>query len=79
MVAKWIRLQSLLLLLLIIFVFIFTLFHIQQVFISTVNADTYKFNSDISKEALKLSMLHEQYTVATYENKKINNSGNYNY
>ena len=44
---------------------LFTLFHIQPVFISTVNAVTYKFNSDISKEFLKLSTLHEQYTVAT--------------
>ena len=58
MATQWIRLQSLLLPLLIIFVYIFTLFHIQQVFISTVNTDTYKFNPDISKEALKLRLLH---------------------
>ena len=44
-----------------------------------MNADTYKFNSDIPKEPLKLSTLHEQYTVATFKNKKINNKGYYNY
>ena len=42
-----------------------------------MNADTYKFNSDVYKEALKLSTFHNQYTVATYKN-KISNKGNNN-
>ena len=57
--------DSLILALLIIFFCIFPfltsfllLFHIQQVFKTIMNASTYKFNSDISKEALKLSTLH---------------------
>ena len=39
------------------FFFFLLLFHIQQVFKTIVNANTYNFNSDISKEASKLSTL----------------------
>ena len=42
----------------IIIIIYFTLFDIQQVFVTILNADKYKFNSDICKEASKLSEFH---------------------
>ena len=58
--------DSLILALLIIFFCIFPFFSFfssfisftEQVFKTIMNANTYKFNSDISKEALKPSTLH---------------------